>query len=128
MPLPRTTAPVTHCVSPSQTHVILPLSRAESEYILQYQYRRLKHMSSLIRIYTVCHSVCIVWTHYSMVEPHSSNFRVITTNVLGVRIFKKFTVSQTESGEYYSTVSPSQTHITGGEYSSAGKIHRVSSS
>ena len=24
-----------------------------------------------------------------MVEPHSSNFRVITTNVLGVRIFRK---------------------------------------
>ena len=48
--------------------------------------------SSLIRVYTVCHSVCIVWTHYSMVEPHSSNFRVITTNFLGVRIFRKFTV------------------------------------
>ena len=41
---------------------------------------------------TVCHSVCIVWTHYSIVEPHSSNIRVITTNVLGVRIFRKFTV------------------------------------
>ena len=27
-----------------------------------------------------------------MVEPHSSNFRVITTNILGVRIFRKFTV------------------------------------
>ena len=27
-----------------------------------------------------------------MVEPHSSNFRVITTNSLGVRIFRKFTV------------------------------------
>ena len=46
----------------------------------------------LIRVYTVCHSVSIVWTHYSMVEPHSSNFRVITTNLLGVRIFRKFTV------------------------------------
>ena len=46
----------------------------------------------LIRVYTVCHSVCIVWTHYSMVEPHSSNFRVITTNFLRVRIFRKFTV------------------------------------
>ena len=34
--------------------------------------------SSLIRVYTVCHSACIVWTHYSMVEPHSSNFRVVT--------------------------------------------------
>ena len=40
-------------------------------------------------VYTVCHSVCIVWTHYSMVEPHSSNFRVITTNLFGVRIFKE---------------------------------------
>ena len=47
----------------------------------------------LIRVYTVCHSVCIIWTHYSMVEPHSSNFRVITTNVLDVRIFRKFTVN-----------------------------------
>ena len=27
-----------------------------------------------------------------MVEPHSSKFRVITTNFLGVRIFRKFTV------------------------------------
>ena len=27
-----------------------------------------------------------------MVEPHSSNFRVITTNFLGVRIFRKITV------------------------------------
>ena len=41
---------------------------------------------------TVCHSVCIVWTHNSMVEPHSSNFRMITTNILGVRILRKFTV------------------------------------
>ena len=48
--------------------------------------------SSLIRVYTVCHSVCIFWTHYSMVEPYSSNF-MITTNFLGVRIFRKFTVS-----------------------------------
>ena len=47
----------------------------------------------LIRVYTVCHSVSIVWTHYSMVEQHSLNFRVITTNVLGVRIFRKFTVT-----------------------------------
>ena len=27
-----------------------------------------------------------------MVEPHSSNFGVITTNLLGVQIFRKFTV------------------------------------
>ena len=48
--------------------------------------------SSLISVYTVCHSVCIVWTQYSMVEQHSSNLRVIITNILGVRIFRKFMV------------------------------------
>ena len=53
-------------------------------------------VSSLIRVYTVCHSVCIVWTHYSMVQPHSSNFRVITTKCLGVPIFRKFTVKWLE--------------------------------
>ena len=55
--------------------------------------------SSLIRVYTVCHSVCIIWTVYSMVvEPHSSNFRVITTNFLGVRIFRKFTLNNNRFG------------------------------
>ena len=44
------------------------------------------------QVWSVCRSVYIVWAHYSMVEPHSSNFRVITTNVLGVLIFRKFTV------------------------------------
>ena len=58
--------------------------------------------SSLIWVCTVCHSVCIVWTHYSMVEPHSSNFRVITTNFLGVGIFRKFTVFSKQSGHYTS--------------------------
>ena len=48
--------------------------------------------SSLIWVHTVCHSVCNVLTHYSMVEPHSSSFRVITTNILGVWIFRKFMV------------------------------------
>ena len=37
-------------------------------------------------------SAGIVWTHNSMLEPHSSNFRVITMNVLGVRTFRNFTV------------------------------------
>ena len=53
---------------------------------------QIRSRSSLIRVHTVCHSVCIVWTHYSMVEPHSSDFKVITTNFSGVRIFRKFTV------------------------------------
>ena len=33
-----------------------------------------------------------------MVEPYSSNFRVITTTVLGVRIFRKFTVGSLRYG------------------------------
>ena len=47
--------------------------------------------TALIRVYTVCHSVCIVWAHYSMVEPQFY-FKVFTTNVLGAHIFRKFTV------------------------------------
>ena len=34
--------------------------------------------SSLIRVYTICHSVCIFWMHYSMVVPQCSNFKIIT--------------------------------------------------
>ena len=47
---------------------------------------------SLIRVYTVCNSLCIFWMHYSKEMPSCSTFRVITTNFLGVRIFRKFTV------------------------------------
>ena len=57
------------------TVMILSFRTDKPGQTVQTQLRR-----SLIRVYTVCHSVCIIWTHYSMVEPHSSNFRVITTN------------------------------------------------
>ena len=43
---------------------------------------------SLMGICTVCHWVCIFWSHYSMVKPPCSNFRVIyTANISGVRTF-----------------------------------------
>ena len=32
----------------------------------------------------------------SLLEPHSSNFRVTTTNILGVRVFRKFTVAHAQ--------------------------------
>ena len=67
------------------TVMILSFRTDRSEQTVQTQ----------IRVYTVCHSICIIWAPYSMVEPPSSNFRVITTNVLGVRIFRKFTVPTT---------------------------------
>ena len=34
--------------------------------------------SSLISVYTVYHSVCIIWTHYSVVKWYCSNYRIIT--------------------------------------------------
>ena len=36
---------------------------------------------SLIRVYTVCNSLCIFWIHYSKEQPSCSTFRVITANV-----------------------------------------------
>ena len=41
----------------------------------------------LIRVYTVCKSLCIFWMHYSKETPFCSTFRVI-----GVRHFRIFTV------------------------------------
>ena len=35
---------------------------------------------SLIRVYTVCNSLCIFWMHYSKETPPCSAFRVITIN------------------------------------------------
>ena len=43
-------------------------------------------------VYTVCYSVYVFWTRFSTVKPRCSNFRMNTTNVLGVRIIRKFTV------------------------------------
>ena len=65
------------CLSSVNTTVIFLSFRTDrSGQTVQTQIRLLlEERSSLIRVYTVCHSVCIVWTHYSMVEPHSSDFR-----------------------------------------------------
>ena len=48
--------------------------------------------SSLIRVYSVCYSICIFWMHYSVVEPPCLTFRIITPNFSGVRFFRKFMV------------------------------------
>ena len=47
--------------------------------------------SSLIRVYTVCHSVCIFRRHYHIGKPHYLNFRMIgrfTAIFSGVWIFQ----------------------------------------
>ena len=41
-------------------------------------------------IYAVCYSVYVFWTHFSIVKPRCSNFRMIKTNFSGVRIFRNF--------------------------------------
>ena len=49
--------------------------------------------SSLIRIYTVCHSFYIFWRHYFIVKFNCFIFRITTVAGLGVPIFRVFTVS-----------------------------------
>ena len=50
-----------------------------------------------IRGCTVCHSVCIFWTHYSVIKPNCSNFRVITANFFGCPNFRIFTVGKVKA-------------------------------
>ena len=71
------------------TVMILSFQTDRCRQTVQTQIRLLL---SLIRVYTVCNSVCIFWTHYSMVKPPCSNFRLITANFLFVQIFRIFTV------------------------------------
>ena len=57
----------------------------------------------LIRVFTVCHSVCIFWTLYSMVQPHCSNFRIITFS--SVRILRSLTVNHYPNVVYATNIS-----------------------
>ena len=73
------------------TVIFLSFRTDRSGQTVQTQIRLLLE-SSLIRVYAVCNSGCIFWVHYSSIKPSCSNFRVITANFLGVRIFRIFTV------------------------------------
>ena len=55
---------------------------------------RLLWRSSLIRIYTVCHSFYIFWRHYFIVKLNCFILRTTTVAGLGVPIFRVFTVIQ----------------------------------
>ena len=48
--------------------------------------------SSLIRVYSVCYSVCIFWTQCCIVKSNCSNCRTLTVIILGVPVFRIFTV------------------------------------
>ena len=54
---------------------------------------RLLLRSSLIRIYTVCHSFYIFWRHYFIVKLNCFILRTTAVAGLGVPIFRVFTVS-----------------------------------
>ena len=54
---------------------------------------RLLLRSSLIRIYTVCHTVYIFWRHYCIVKLSCFILRTTTVVSLGVPIFRVFTVN-----------------------------------
>ena len=54
---------------------------------------------SLIRVYTVCHSFCVLLRHYCMVKSYWSNFRFITAIISSAPISTMFTV-----GHYMSHV------------------------
>ena len=56
---------------------------------------RLLLRSSLIRIYTVCHSFCIFWRHYFLVKLNCLILRTTMVAGLGVPIFRVFTVVET---------------------------------
>ena len=51
---------------------------------------RLLLRSSLIRIYTVCHSFYIFWRHYFIVKLNCFILRITTVAGLGVPIFRVF--------------------------------------
>ena len=48
--------------------------------------------SSLIRVFSVCYSVCIFWTQYCTVKSNRSNCRTIMVIISVVPIFRIFTV------------------------------------
>ena len=54
----------------------------------------------LIRVYTVCHSVCIFWTYSSVVKLFCLNFRGITENFSGHSEFLRYTMGMSGTGMY----------------------------
>ena len=70
---------------------ILNIGTCMSEQTVQILIRLLLK-SSLIRIYTVCHSFYIFWRHYFIVKLNCFILRTTTVAGLGVPIFRVFTV------------------------------------
>ena len=47
---------------------------------------------NLIRVYTIRHFLCIVWMHFCVIKPYSSNFRITAAIFSGIWIFWIVTV------------------------------------
>ena len=80
-------------VGKSVTVKILNIETCMSEQTV-YILIRLLLRSSLIRIYTVCHSFYIFWRHYFIVKLNCFILRTTTVASLGVPILRVFTVVQ----------------------------------
>ena len=78
---------------------------ASSKYLslkqtsLGKQCRPSSDCSSVIRVCTVCHSLCMFWT--SMLKPHFSNFRIITASFWMSKVLRFFTVGLYSSLIYF---------------------------
>ena len=77
--------------SPPGTVIFLSFWTDRSWQTVQTQIRLLLEKQSDQGLHCL-QFLCILWMHYSEETPSCSTFRVITTNFLGVRIFRKFTV------------------------------------
>ena len=74
------------------TLMILSFRTDNSRQIVQIQIRLLleeqsdQRRSSLIRVFTVCYSICIFWTNNPMVWPLYLNLKLITADFLRPKI------------------------------------------
>ena len=53
---------------------------------VQMSRQTVENQIRLLRVCTVCHSVCIFWVHYFVIKPNCSTFRIVTANFSCVRI------------------------------------------
>ena len=73
--------------------LMLSFRTDRSGQTMQTQIRQLlEEQSDQDSVYIVCHSVCIFWTHYSVLKRYCSTFRIFTS-FSGVWIFRNFTVT-----------------------------------
>ena len=83
---------------------------------------RLLLRSSLIRIYTVCHSLYIYWRHYFIVKSNGFILRTTAVAGLGVPIFRVFTVYVSGSSVASESYLWSQNQFSGDLHGRFGQI------